>query len=447
MKLSFLGGAREVGRSCILVQGMRNTLLDCGVKFGEKEEYPLLQREQASSLDKAVISHAHIDHSGYAPALFSMGFDKKVFLTKPTRDLMQLLLADYVKLSKEREGKPAFSEKNVSKLLQHSQMLEFGDEKGFGETGVRLHGAGHVLGSSMVELSEEKRVLYTGDLNLRETRLLEGAATSLSAQVLVMESTYGSRKDKHPSIKAASQAFAELIKKTLDNGGKVIIPTFAVGRGQEVLFTIESYMRSHAFPEVPIYLDGMVKKALRIYRHNAVYLKREVQLRILTSDDDPFKSEHYKVPETKDRKDVVEGGPCIILSTSGMLTGGPVLHYLKELGNDSNNSMILVGYQGEGTPGRALLDGAKEMEIDGQAYPIGLKVSQVPFSAHADHDQLVEFAKSVQGLEKVFVMHGERSKSDELAEDLEKQLNKSRKGVHERKAEAIVPELGSEHVV
>lgn len=356
---------------------------------------------------------------------------------------MQLLLADYVKLAKER-GVTPFSDKYVNKLLQNTEMLEYDDTEGWNKFGVRFQHAGHILGSSLVELSEQKKLLYTGDLSLRETRLLEPAKTGIEAQVLITESTYGSRNDKHPSLKSASATFIASVKKTLERGGKVLIPTFAVGRGQEVLFTLESFMRSQALPEVPIYLDGMVKKALRIYRHNAIYLKREVQLRILSSEDDPFKSEHYRVPETKDRSDVVEGEPCIILATSGMLTGGPILHYLKELGNDSNNSLILVGYQGEGTPGRALLQGAKEMEIDGAAYLLSLEVLQAPFSAHADHDQLIEFAKSVQGLEKVFVMHGEGSKSDELASDIEKQCNKG-KGMHSRKVEAIVPELGGEY--
>jgi len=435
-----------VGRSCIHVQGAASTLLDCGVKLsGDKEEFPLLDKELVQSLDKVVMSHAHLDHSGYAPALYGMGYGGKMFLTKPTRDLMQLLLADYLKIAKERGSAP-YSEKQVNKLLVNTEMLDYDEQAGWEKFGVRLQQAGHVLGSSLVELNEEKKLLYTGDLSLRETRLLEPARTGLSAQVLVTESTYGSRKDKHPSIKAASSQFIEKVKATLDNGGKVLIPTFAVGRGQEILFTLESFMRSQALPEVPIYLDGMIKKALRIYRHNAIYLKREIQLRILSSEDDPFKSEHYRVPETKDRSDVVDGGPCIVLATSGMLTGGPILHYLRELGNDSKNSLIFVGYQGEGTPGRALLEGAKEITIEGQVYQIDLKVSQSSFSAHADHDQLVDFAKGIKDLEKVFVLHGEGTKSDELAQDIERICNRGRQA-GARKVETVVPELGEQYVV
>lgn len=446
MKLRFLGGAGEVGRSCVHVDGVKSTLLDCGVMFGEQgkgEDYPLLNNSTVRGLDRAVISHAHLDHSGFAPGLYSMGFKNKVFLTKPTRDLMQLLLSDYLKLAKERGSAP-YGEQNVNKLLQNSIMLEYDDNAAYEQYGVRLQHAGHIVGSALVELQDEKKLLYTGDLNLRDTRMLEPARLGLSAQILIIESTYGSVHDRHPSLKAVSQQFASQVRKILERGGKVIIPTFAVGRAQEVLFTLESYFRSRALPIVPIYLDGMVKKALKIYRHNAVYLKREIQLRILSSDSDPFKSEHFHIPATKDRSDVMNEGPCIILATGGMLTGGPILSYLRELGSDRTNGIIFVGYQGEGTPGRALLDGGKEMTIDGEVREINAEVSFAQFSAHSDHDQLVDFTKSVQGLEKVFVMHGEKGKSEELAADIARNCNKKRVG---KKIEVFVPELGSEYDV
>lgn len=443
--ISFLGACREVGRSCFLVEGKQKTLLDCGLKFSEGEEYPLLQKKQMKQLDRVVLSHAHLDHSGYLPALYEHGFAGKTFCTKPTRDLVQVLLADYLRLAKEK-GKAAYSQKSVTKLLANTEILDYSDEKNFEKTGIRFEEAGHILGSAMTLLRHEGGVLcYTGDVNFRETRLLEPAREGVSANSLIIESTYGAKTDKHVSSKAAANEFVSLVKKTLENGGKAIVPTFAIGRGQEVLFTLESFMRSGALPEVPIYLEGMVKKALRIYRHNAVFLKREVQLRILTSDDDPFKSSHYRFSEKRDRSDVLEGGPCIVLSTSGMLNGGPVLHYLEKLGDDKNNALIMVGYQAEGTRGRQLLEGAKELVLDGgKTIPISLQVLQAPFSAHADHDELVKFAKSVQGLEKVFCVHGEASKAGELAADIEAACNKN-KSSHEKKVAAIAPELESTH--
>ncbi|MEK6923737.1 MAG: MBL fold metallo-hydrolase RNA specificity domain-containing protein [Candidatus Micrarchaeota archaeon] len=443
--ISFLGACREVGRSSFIVTGRESTMLDCGVKFGEAEEHPLVTKRLLKTLDRVVISHAHLDHSGYAPALFEQGYSGPVYCTKPTRDIMQLLLADYLRIARE-SGSKTYSQKGVAKLLAAMKCLEYGDENSFKKTGIRLDHAGHILGSATILLRHDSgTLLYTGDLNVRETRLLEPAGSPPAADALLMESTYGAKGDVRPSTKDATQFFISSLKRTLDAGGKVIVPTFAVGRGQEVLFTVESHMISGALPQLPIFLDGMVKKALRIYRHNAVHLKREIQLRILTSDDDPFKSERYHFPERKDRSDVLEAGPCVILSTSGMLNGGPVLHYLEKLGGDPANTLMLVGYQAEGTLGRKLLEGAREFTLpNGHSVGLKLKVLQAQFSAHADHDELVQYARRVQGLRKVFCVHGEGGKADELAADVERACNRG-KGSHAPRVEAIVPELGSTH--
>lgn len=443
MKIHFLGGVREVGRSCFLLhEGQSRILLDCGVKLGEKEEHPLLGKNDVHSLSHAVLSHAHLDHSGYFPAIYGMGYKRDLYLTKPTRDLIQLLYADYLKLAGEKGTRP-FSERDVSKLLASTRIVEFEDGGEFARSGIEFFQSGHILGSSLVKVNQGGRtLLYSGDVNLRETRLLDGATMGVEAHGLILESTYGSKADRHLSSKALAQNFVNLVGDSLRKGGKVLVPSFAIGRGQEVLFTLESFMRSGSLPKVPIYLDGMVKKALRIYRHNAIYLKREVQRRILTSDDDPFKSENYRVPEKKDRSDVLQGGPCVIVATSGMLTGGPAMMYLEKLAPGRENALVLVGYQGEGTLGRKLLEGADEIELKGRNVEVRMNVSQAPLSAHSDHDELVKFAKSVKGLEKVFVVHGEGSKSDELASDIEKQCNRGRPGAHEGKVAAVVPELG-----
>ncbi len=431
MEISFLGGAREVGRSCVLVEGIQNTLLDCGIKLNETEEYPLIEKSTVRRLDRVVVSHAHLDHSAYAPALYASGYRGQVVLTKPTRDLMQLLLADYLRLNKKFSP---YSEQDVERLLKRTQILECGEWSEKGRGPVRLQEAGHILGSAMTELRDEKKMLYTSDINTRSSRLLEGATKGLEAEVLVIESTYGGKRDRHASSKEAGQVLVKSIRESLDRGGKVIIPTFAIGRGQEILFTLESYIRSGALPRVPIFLDGMINKALRIYRHNAVYLKKEIQRRILTSEDDPFKSPYYLVPATRDRSDVFEQEKAIVLATSGMLNGGPVLTYLEHLAGDRRNKIILVGYQAEGTRGRALLEGAKELELDGRMVEIRLKVDQAPFSGHSDYQELLQFTKSVKGLKTVFVVHGEERKPFELAEGIE--------DAFKQRVDVIVPELG-----
>ncbi|HLD76196.1 MAG TPA: MBL fold metallo-hydrolase RNA specificity domain-containing protein, partial [Candidatus Norongarragalinales archaeon] len=269
--------------------------------------------------------------------------------------------------------------------------------------------------------------------NTRPSRLIEPCQLGFRAETLIMESTYGAKTDRHPSLKDESNRIVHLMQETLDNGGKVLVPTFAIGRGQEVLFMLENYMRSGLLEKVPIYLDGMVNKALRIYRHNAMYLKREVQLRILSSDDDPFKSEQYFTPQRKDRSDVLEQEKCIILATSGMLNGGPVLTYLRHLAPDEKNLLMLSGFQAKGTRGRELSEGAKELNIDGDLVPINLKVEQAQLSGHSDHEGLVQFARSVEGLKRVFLVHSEPEKGKELSKELAHLL---------RGVEVVLPKLG-----
>lgn len=436
MEVSFLGAAREVGRSAILLEGKKKTLLDCGLKLDADDEFcPLIEQKTIRKLDAVVLSHAHLDHSGFLPGLYEQGYRKKVVLTKPTRDLTQLLLADALRIN---EGEMPYGERDVARFLASTQMLEYGERAG----SFVLHDAGHILGSALVEVNEQKRVLYTGDLNTRPSRLLEGAKTGLAADALIIESTYGAPGDSLPSLKDSGAYLSNSIKETLRRGGKILIPTFAIGRGQEILFTLESYMRSGGIPRAPIYLDGMIKKALRIYRHNAIYLKREVQRRILTSEDDPFNSELYAYPEKKDRSDVFAAGPCVILSTSGMLNGGPILTYIKALGGDPKNKIILVGYQAKGTRGRELLEGADELEIDGGRAPINMQIDEARFSGHCDHKDLMEFIKQVKGLKKIFIVHGEEEKTLEFAQAIEQWAHKAKRAIS-----VEVPRLGETHKI
>jgi len=431
MKLSFRGAAGEVGRSCIMVEnGRRKTLLDCGVKFEKEDAFPVLEDAEARKLDAVYLTHAHMDHSGYLPALYSAGYKGKVFSTKPTRDLTQVLLADYLRLDK---GVP-YKQDDVIKCLKHMEMLEYGEEK----NGAAFRDAGHILGSATVTLKGAggKTVLYTGDITLRESRLLDGAPTDgYKADALIIESTYGGHDDKRMPLKQASQYLANSIRETFKKKGKVIVPTFAIGRGQEILFTIDSHMRSGTLEQSPIYVDGMINKALRIYRHNAIYLRKEIQRRILTSDDDPFKSENYRIPERKDRSDVFEQEKAIIVTTSGMLNGGPVLTYLKKLAPHKQNKIILVGYQAKGTRGRDLLEGADELQIDRQRIPVNLEVDETKFSAHSDQRELLEFVACVKGLKRVFIVHGEKEKSEQLAEAIHR---------NHRHLRVDIPKLGEE---
>lgn len=433
VSIEFLGAAGEVGRSCFLVNEAatdRKTLLDAGVKIsGDEEEFPLLDANRISEIDRVVLSHAHLDHSGFLPYLYRQGCKAPAIMTKPTRDLIQVLLADYLRINK---ATTPCEEKDVVHSLKKTKITKY--EKPI--DGVTLYNAGHILGAAITQLEAEgKKIIYSGDFNDRETRLLEAAQMNYSADSLIIESTYGDPQDRHPSLRDASNQLVQTIQKTLDRGGKVLIPTFAIGRGQEILFLLENFMRSGLLEDVPIYLDGMVGKVLRIYRHNALYLKKEIQNRILSSEDDPFKSQHYQIPKSKDRSDVLQQEKAIILATSGMLNGGPVLHYLRHLGPQPENTLIFTGYQGAGTRGRQLLEGANELQLDDETVPINMQIQEAKFSGHADFQGLTSFAKSVKGVKDIFIVHGEKAKSESLGKALSK--------IH-KNATIHVPTLGEE---
>ncbi len=421
MKLKFLGAAEEVGRSCIMVEyeGTR-IIMDAGVKIGEEDAYPLLEAADIGSIDGVVISHAHLDHSAYLPHMVSNGYSKPIYSTKPTFELVGILVSDYLKISEPKD----VSKDAMAKMLGQFKIVEYQKEFRIGSIGVRLLPAGHILGSAMIELTcGGERLLYSGDVNFRNTKLLEAGYTdNLDAGILVMESTYGGNGDTFPSEHATINGMMASIKETLSAGGKVIMPTFGVGRAQEMLLLLDDYMKSGLLPKAPIYMDGMVNKAMGIHRHNVVYCREELKNRILLNDDDPFKSKNFvKVETAKQRRGIISGEePCIIVTTSGMLTGGPVLKYVKSLAKVPEDKIIFVGYQAEGTLGRELVNGAEEILIDESRVDVKFKVEKYHLSAHADRQQLLHFVSKVKNLKKVFIIHGERNKSMELKEAIGK---------------------------
>jgi predicted metal-dependent RNase len=403
--------------------------MDCGVKIGRDDEFPLLEQNDIKRIKNMAITHTHLDHVGFLPHFFNRGGKAKIYCTKPTRDMIALLLADYHRILHMRKRKTSyFSLKDIDSVLNHMHILDYKKQTRLGSMGFSLHAAGHILGSSMIRVTGKKTVLFTGDVNNRGTRLLDPAEHGIHAHTMVMESTYGAKSDVIPSVKIASAELAKSVTRTLHKGGFVLIPAFAVGRSQEILLTLDSYMRSGAIPKAPIYVDGMILKANRIFRQNVIYARKEIQTRILMSDEDPFRSPNFKEPHTKHKSEVFEQ-PAIIVSTSGMLTGGPILRYLSEVAGDHNSLLMLVGYQAEGTTGRKLLDGEKTIEIDGKELDVRLKVENVSFSAHSDHQGLLQFASSVKGLKRIFLIHGEGEKQKQLAQAL-------------RRYEVIIPSNG-----
>ncbi|MFA5077188.1 MAG: MBL fold metallo-hydrolase RNA specificity domain-containing protein [Candidatus Micrarchaeia archaeon] len=434
MKVTFYGGVGEVGRSSALLEsGEKNLLLDAGIKLGEKIERPLIPEEKIGQIRNVVVSHAHLDHSGFLPHMYARSFARpEIFSTKPTRDLMGVLLADYLKIQKIKEQKLEFGESEVNELMQKIRLQEFG--KPFrADFSIAFLNAGHILGSAMTLVEEDgKKLLYSGDISMRNTRILEGAQRGVHAETLIVESTYGGKDDVLPSAKESMLRFITSINETLKDGGFVLIPSFAVGRAQEILLALEDYMRSGVLTKVPIYIDGMILKAMRIYRQNVIYASESIKMRILTSDDDPFKSRFFHVPRTKNREDVFRE-PAIIITTSGMLLGGPALIYLERMCSDPKNKLIIVGYQAQGTLGREILEGKKRVRVGEREMELRMKVENIRISGHADRNELLQFIKGVKGLKKVFLVHGEHG--GELREELEMDYD------------VVVPALLEEHSI
>lgn len=420
MKLTFYGGTQEVGRACMLLEdGPKNIMLDCGIKLGERTEYPLIKDEDLQDVQNVTISHAHLDHCGYLPRLYAKKAKPKIFLTKPTRDLMGVLLSDFYRIMKLRGERPIFTLKDIEGVMRDSHMCEF-REPAANEFRSIFFPAGHIMGSAITSVERYgKRVVFSGDICMRKTRVLDACEKNLSADTLIVESTYGGKDDSLPSYRESYQKMVKVINRTLERGGHVIIPSFAVGRAQEVLMALDDYMRSGSLRPAKIYIEGMIGKAMKIYRHNAIYANDDIKRRILMSEDDPFKSPNFYKSRSKKREDVLEE-PSIIVTTSGMLSGGPVMFYLEKLGPDPKNTLIFVGYQAEGTLGNKVQNGQKEIRIGDREIKLRMEIESVKISGHADFNELLQFIKSFKGLRKVFLMHGEKTDlKDHLGSDYE----------------------------
>ena len=431
-RLTSMGGFREVGRSCMLLQTPNSrVLLDCGVNVAgdEKNAYPFLNVPEFSlaDLDAVIVSHAHLDHTGFLPYLYHYGYEGPVYCTAPTRDLMTLLQMDHIDIA-HREGNPLpFNIKHVQKSIKHTITLDYGEVTDISpDIRLTLHNAGHILGSAMAHMhigDGQHNMVYTGDFKYERSRLLEPATVRFPrVETVVMESTYGGHEDVQPSRNNAEKQMMKTIYKTLKRGGKVLIPVFAVGRAQELMIVLEEYMRHGMIDEVPIYIDGMIWEATAIHTARPEYLSKDLRDQIFHMGRNPFISEAFnKVQNVNERIDLVEGEPSIILSTSGMLTGGNSVEYFKWLCEDEKSTLIFVGYQSEGSLGRRIQKGWKEIPLKEEGktnvYNVKMEIKTIEgFSGHSTRRQLMEYVKKLHPRpEKVIMCHGDAYKTLDLA--------------------------------
>lgn len=440
VRLTALGGYQEVGRSATLLSTPETkVLIDCGVKTGAEDNgTPYLYVPEISpldSIDAVVLTHAHLDHSGLVPLLFKYGYRGPVYSTSPTRDLASLLQLDYIDIA-EREGrnKPYNSEK-VRKSILHTIPLDHGEVTDIApDVRLTLHNAGHIIGSSIAHLhigEGRYNVAFTGDLNFSKSRLFDPASSDFPrVDTLVLEGTYGGSQDRQPSRKDAERKLAGIVRRTTDRGGKVLIPAFAVGRSQEVMLVLEEYMRMDVIPEVPVYLDGMIWDATAIHTAYPEFLNKKVRDQIFHEGENPFLNPIFEnIDSNEMREAVITGDPSVILATSGMLSGGPVMEHLRHLAPEEENTLTFVGYQAEGTLGRRIQRGWSEISLPGngrtESVNLEMEVSTIEgFSGHSDRQELIEFVRGLDSKPgRVVVNHGEESKCKDLSSFLYKKFH------------------------
>jgi uncharacterized protein len=439
IRISFLGGASQVGRSCYLLQTEEsNILVDCGVNVAAPEEsaYPFLQAPELKleQLDAIILTHAHVDHSALVPLLFKYGYRGPVYCTPPTRDIASMLCLDFINIGQMDNKKSLYETPDVKEMVKHTITLNYEEVTDI-TPDVRLtfYNAGHILGSAMAHLHVADglhNLMFSGDMNFETSNLLSPAVTKFPRlETLIIEGTYGGKDDTVATRQESEDYLKSVIKSTISNKGKVLMPVLGVGRSQEIMLILERAMRDKEIPEVPIYVQGMVWDITAIHTAYPDFFNNKTKQQIFHKNENPFLSPIFKhVGSQKEMKEVIEGESCIILATSGMMTGGASVEYFKHLGESPKNSLVLTSYQGEGSLGRRLQQGEKEIMFqEGRKQtPTYVKMdihSMHGFTGHSDRNQLMNFMHRLNPRpKKMMVTHGERSKCLDFASSVHKQF-------------------------
>jgi len=423
-------------------------LLDCGMAQGRREEAKKLNSEfpfQPEKIDAVVLSHAHLDHSGKLPMLVKKGFSGSIFSTSATRDLCSAMLADsaslqemdarYVNRQNEKQGlpfiKPLYTLHDVARTMRLFQTVEFERPLQI-LPGIKMtfKNAGHILGSASVTLEiaegrDKKKVTalaFTGDLGRKGAAVVQDPDIIDRADVLITESTYGGRD--HGPMDEARKNLARVVKETANNRGLLIIPAFAVGRTQDVVYHLHELMQSKEIPQMPVYVDSpLATNITEIFRaHPECYDEETEQLLMQDGGDDPFGFNMLRYTRSTEESKKLNNirRPAIIISASGMCEGGRVLHHLRRNIGDPNTTVLFVGFQAENTLGRKLLRGDKTARIYGEEHEVRARMEKIDgYSAHADEGEMLDFINAIPNRPKrVFVVHGEPDATAAMAAGL-----------------------------
>ena len=406
MIIEFLGGSDEIGRESFLVESLdTKVLLDYGVKLHPELEIPLLPPKK---LDGIFISHAHLDHAGMTPFIYKTQ-SPKLYTTSTTLELMNLLVEDYVKVAKLTREYSEYSPYDIKKMNRNFVACNYNKQFKIGNLEAKLFNASHIPGSASIFLWGDKKILYTGDINTRPTYLVDYKPIDYpKVDCLMIESTYSERE--HPDRKKEEERFINKIK---DSGGLVLIPTFAVGRAQEILLMLYKDGISN------IYLDGMAQKASDIILYHKSSIKAPKTLKEVLKK--------IKFVRTRKQRDRVLKRGGIVVTTSGMLNGGPIVYYLKKARDRRDACLLFTGFQVEGTPGEKLLR-TKVFENEEEKFKVNLEIEKFDFSAHAGRSELLELIKKINP-KKVICVHGDHTRK--FAREIENGL----------RIEAIAPRI------
>ena len=426
MDLVFLGGADSIGASCILIQAAgRRLLIDCGARFDPHNPLPDLSQLSGVPLDAVCVTHAHSDHTGALPIVHEAYPGVPVYATPPTIDLVDILLRDALKLMNraEREGELAlYTDEQLERLLADLVPVHHGRSIPVGPIDVTFLPASHILGASMIHIAtEEGTVLFTGDYSVSSQLTVPALARPcVAADIVVSEATYGERL--HEDRTAAERRLTAQVASVVEGGGRALIPVFAVGRAQEVLLILKRALRRKELPSVPVIVDGMVRSVCNVYGRHERYASRALTHEIRRAGHPFYTDLIQAVDRVEDRKKALTSGPCVIVASSGMLSGGASVFYARELVKSDRDAILITGYQDEESPGRALLnlaqkEGSRQIKLGEDLVDVACRVEKYGLSAHADRVQMIALLEALRP-RTVVLVHGDDAARRTLARGL-----------------------------
>lgn len=428
MKVSFYGGARDVTGACYLFESAQaRVLIDCGLFQGSHTSaetnaapFPF----SADSIDAVIVTHAHLDHIGRLPKLCAEGFRGTIFSTPAARDLARLLLEDALHLG-EREGTAFYDRKDLERTLAVWQTVPYDTRHIVGDIAFELKNAGHILGSSMIRMEAEGKIIFhTGDLGNDPSVLLPPPDHFSDINYLFIESTYGNMA--HEALKDRGLLLERAVEDTIARGGTLMIPAFAAERTQDILFLLNEMLVTRRVPDVPVFVDSpLAIRITEVYEQYPDAFRPEIR-DLLGKHRQLFRSKKLRFTPTAEESKAINDvpGPKIIVAGSGMMQGGRILHHLRRYLPDQKSILLIVGFQATGSVGRRLIEGADRVTIHGENIAVRAEIRKINgFSAHADFPQLFAFAASSRDtLKHVFTIQGEDLQAEHLAQQIRDRL-------------------------